>query len=136
MQEGSLTLEGAWQDQSVNVVVPQQVGNKGVNLVVARDVLPMGMTFDDYLSQQKKTFEKELPQFKLADDTSIIIDQRPAHFFEFSWDNRGKTIRQMMTVIHDKNFILSLTSTSPGPVEEATWELLQSVMKTFKFVTP
>src|SRR5262252_5060218 len=94
MQEGCLTLNDTWRDQSVNVLVPERVATQGVNLVVARDVLPLGMEFADYLTQQKITLEKELSEFKLTADAPGTVDGRPAHFLEFFWDKSGKLLQQ------------------------------------------
>ena len=133
MQEGYLTLNDTWRDQSVNVLVPERVPIKGVNLVVARDIMPLGMAFADYISQQKLTFEKEMTEYKLTTDAPGAVDQRPAHFLEFSWDNSGKQLQQMMVVIQDKNHILSLTGTIPGSIDEDARSSLLAAMISFKF---
>jgi len=133
MQEGRLSLNDTWRDQSVNVLVPERVATQGVNLVVARDVLPLGMAFADYLTQQKITFEKELAEYKLTADAPGTVDERPAHFLEFSWNNSGKPIQQLMVVIKDGHRILSLTGTVPGSGDDQARSCLLSAMISFKF---
>ena len=133
MQEGSLTLNDTWRDQSVNVLVPERVATQGVNLVVARDVLPLGMLFADYLTQQKITFERELSEYKLTADAPGTVDGRPAHFLEFFWNNSGKPLQQMMVVIQDSQRILSLTGTIPGSGDDQARSCLLAAMISFKF---
>lgn len=133
MQEGFMMLNDTWRDQSVNVLVPETVAIKGANLVIARDILPLGMAFADYLSQQKTTFQKELTEFKLKSDAPGAVDQRPAYFLEFSWNKGGQQLQQMMVVIQDNNRILSFTGTIPGQGDENARSFLLAAMLSFKF---
>ena len=133
MQEACLTLDDAWQDQSVNVLIPTEVTTKGVSLVVARDVIPLGMTLAEYLEQQKATFEKELAEFKLVLDAPGSVDHRPAHFLEFSWNNNGKLLQQMVIVVQDNNRTLSLTGTIPGKADQDIRGFLLAAMTSLKF---
>lgn len=127
IQEGSVVLPGEWQDRSVNVLIPQDTSSKGANLVIARDSMPRGLSFGDYLQQQKKTFERELPEFRLSLDAPGIGGQHPLHNFEFTWTNQGKVMRQLMTVIGCGDGVLSLTATIPNGCEDAI-EVLQRAM--------
>jgi hypothetical protein len=133
MHEGYLTLEGPWQDQSVNMLAPQHLTGKGVNLVVARDTMSVGMKFGDYLDRHKETFAEKLTGFKLITDIAAIIDRRPAHFLEFIWDNEGNPLHQMVCVIHDKERVVSLTASAAGGMDEVTREGLLRAIKSFRF---
>jgi hypothetical protein len=132
MHEACLTLDNTWQDQSVNVLVPAAAA-KGVNLVVARDTMPLGMTFADYLEQQKAVFQKELTEFELMMDSPGTVDRRQAHFLEFSWKNNGNLLQQMIIVVQHKDRILSLTGTIPGGGDNQTREFLLAAMTSLKF---
>src|SRR5690242_16562947 len=110
MNEGYLPLEGVWQDQTVNVLVPRESATKGINLVCSRDSLPMGTSFDAYLETQRKNFTKELPKFSPLMDGPEVLDGKPAHFFEFTWDNQGRALHQMMIVTCQEDRIFSLTA--------------------------
>jgi hypothetical protein len=132
IQEGSVTLEGRWQDRSVNVLIPQDTSSKGANLVIARDSIPTGLTFTEYLQQQKKTFEKQLPDFRMHLDAAGAVGPRPAHNFEFTWTNQGKAMRQLMTVIRCGEEVLSITATIPNGCEDAGG-ILQAAMNSVTF---
>lgn len=133
MNEGYLPLDGAWQDQTVNVLVPREAAVKGINLVCSRDLLPMGAAFKDYLSAQRKNFEKELPKFRSIEDAEDTLEERPAHFFEFTWNNQGKTLHQMMIVTCLEDRVLSLTATVPGGMDDAMREKQRGILKRFRF---
>jgi hypothetical protein len=133
MQEGHIRLDGPWQDQSVNVLVPQHLGAEGVNLVVARDALPSGMEFAEYLDRQKQTFSKELPRYNLHIDAAVTVDRRPAQFLEFTWENQGNAVHQMMGVVHDKGLVLTLTATVRGNMDETVREALLGAIRSFRF---
>lgn len=132
MQEGTLTLDGQWQDKSVNVLVPQGLP-QGMNLVVSRDVLPPGMGLSDYLRQQKKVFQDELAAFRFRADEPAEIDGRSGSLLEFEWDNQGSLVHQLMVVIQDKEQILSMTATAPGGMDEAVREVMLAAMRSFTF---
>lgn len=132
MQEGCLTLDGEWQDKSVNVLVPQGLP-KGMNLVVSRDVLPLGMGLSDYLQQQKKVFRDELADFRFRMEETAEIDGLPASLLEFEWDNQGSLVHQLMAVVQEKERILSLTATAPGGMDDAVREVMLAAIKSFTF---
>ena len=133
MQEGYLTLgEGDWQDRSVHMLAANHLPAKGANLVVTREALPPGVAFADYLSTQKSELAKALSSFKLLADTADFINETPAHFLEFSWDNQGNAMHQMICIMHDNGNVLNLTATVPGAIDAATRTALLTAMKSFK----
>lgn len=132
IQEGSVVLPGEWQDRSVNVLIPQATSSKGANLVIARDSMPRGSSFTDYLQQQKKTLAREFPDFRVHLDAAEAGGPRPVHNFEFTWTNQGKAMRQWMTVIGCGDSVLSLTATIPKGCEDAV-EVLRTAMKSLAF---
>ena len=133
MQEGYLTLgEGDWQDRTVNMLAANHLPTKGANLVVTREPLPPGMGFADYVQHQKSILAKELNNFELVSDTPDIINEKAAHFLEFTWDNQGTVMHQMICVLHNQDNVLNLTVTVPGTMDEASRTELLSAMKSFK----
>jgi hypothetical protein len=133
IQEGRMTLAGEWRDQSVNVLVPAEVSVKGANLVVARDTLPPNISFSDYVAGQRQTFERQLADFTLLRDVAGVIDERPAHFLEFTWTSQGKPLHQMIMVVHHKVGLLNFTASIPGTPDAATRQLLLQAIRSFKF---
>lgn len=133
LQEGYFTLEGDWQDRSVNMLAAMHLPVAGANLVVTREPLPAGTVFDDYLLQQKRSLEKELNGFELLDDNEETLDRVPARFLEFSWKNQGAATHQMLLVINQGDRVVTLTATIPGAVELETRDALLAAMRSFQF---
>lgn len=132
--EGRLTLTDEWRDQSINVLLPNQATVQGVNLVIARDQVPLGMTFQDYVIQQRQTYKAQLPGFELVADTAGQVDGHEAHFLEFSWQTEGKPVHQLMAmVVHDKDAILNFTGTIPNRNDNEMRDLLVGAVTSFKF---
>lgn len=132
MQEGYLTLDGEWQDQSVNMLVAHHLTVKGANLTVTRESLPSGVGFLDYLTEQKKILAEQLTDFNQEAEVPHIIDGRAARFLEFTWNNQGNPFHQMIMIIPEKDGILSLTATVPGFMDEVSREALLNVLKSFR----
>lgn len=133
MHEGYLTLTaGEWQDRSVNMLAANHLPISGTNLVITREPLPPGVGFVEYLANQKALLAKELAKFKLLADSPDTIDDLPAHFLEFSWDNQGVAMNQMIAIIHHNGCVLNLTATVPGLIDEVTRTTMLAAMRSFK----
>jgi len=132
MQEGYLTLgDGDWHDSSVNMLGANHLPTKGTNLVVTREPLPTGMSLADYLLNQKSILSKELTGFKIQQDNPDIINGLPAHFIEFTWNNQGNAMHQMMFIINNAGSVMNLTSTVPGNIDDESRATLMTAMKSF-----
>ncbi len=132
--EGSLTLASGWQDQSINVLLMQDAGAKGANLVIAREQLPLGMTFEGHVAEQRQTFKAKLDGCEMLVDTVGKVDGRAAHFLEMSWRSEGRPARQVMVMVPAaKGMTLTFTGTIPGEFDEATRQTLVDAIVSFKF---
>ena len=132
MQEGYLTLgEGEWQDRSVNMLAANHLPAKGSNLVITREALPDGVSFDDYISNQKSSLTKELASFTLLADKADSINELPAHYLEFTWNNQGTAMHQIIMILNNNRNMLNLTATVPGTIDETTRNELYAAMKSF-----
>ena len=132
MQEGYLTLgEGDWQDSSVNMLGANHLPVKGTNLVVTRETLPAGMSLADYLLNQKSILTKELTGFKILTDNPDSINGLPCHFLEFTWNNQGNVMHQMLFIINNSGNVVNLTSTVPGKIDDESRTTLLTAMRSF-----
>lgn len=131
MQEGCLYLEGEWLDQSVNMLGANHLPVKGTNLVVTRELLPSGMSLADYLLNQKTILSRELPGLRILADNPDSINELAAHYLEFTWNNQGNIMHQMILIIINNGSALNLTSTVPGNIDEETRATLIAAMKSF-----
>lgn len=133
LQEGSLDLDGDWQDRSVTLLVPTGLA-EGVNLVVTRDLLALGLSLDDHLARQMMTMRREMPSFTLLEDSSAELDGRPARLVEFRWVRGGAPLYQMVLVAADEGRLLNFTASAPGgAADAATRKALWRAISSFKF---
>jgi hypothetical protein len=133
MQEGYLTLgEGDWQDRSVNMLAANHLPVRGTNIVITREPLPLGVTFADYLVNQKTILSKELTGFRLLSENPDSVNEFPAHFLDITWHNQGTAMRQLILVVDLGATVLNLTATVPGEPDETTRTELLATMKSFK----
>lgn len=134
MAEGTLTLPSDWQDQSINVLLPQDAKAAGANLVIARERLPLGVAFDGHVAEQRRTFRTKLDQCEMLVDTAGEVDGREAHFLEMSWLSEGRPLRQVMVLVPaEKGAVLTFTGTIPGEFDEDTRRMLVDAITSFKF---
>lgn len=134
IDEGTLTLADDWQDQSVNVLLPKDSPVQGANLVVARDRLPLGMSFADYVMQQRQNFRAQLAGFEMVADTAGVVDGREAHFLEFGWRSDGNAVHQMMAIVlGDANALLTFTGSTPGGHHPALRDTFVAAITGFRF---
>lgn len=132
--EGSLAAPMPWQDQSINVLLPRDAKVQGTNLVIARDQLPLGMTFQEYVIQQRQNFRSQLAGFEAIADTPGRIDGHEAQFLELAWRSGDKPIHQVMAmVLHRDNAVLTFTGSIPGGLEAETRDALVAAITSFTF---
>ncbi len=125
-----------WQDQSINVLMPKDARVQGTSLVIARDRLALGLTFQDYVIQQRQSFAAQLAGFELIADTAGQIDGHEAHFLEMTWRSDGKPIHQVVAmVLHRDNAILNFTGSIPGGPEPESRNALVAAITSFTFAT-
>ncbi len=136
IDEGSLTSPTPWQDQSINVLMPRDAKVQGTSLVIARDRLALGLTFQDYVIQQRQNFAAQLAGFELIADPAGQIDGREAHFLEIAWRSDGKPIQQVVAmVLHREDAILNFTGSIPGGPDAESRNALVAAITSFTFAT-
>jgi hypothetical protein len=89
------------------------------------------LSLADYLLNQKSTLARELPGFRILFEGPETIDGLPAHFLEFTWDNQGHAMHQMILMIVNNSRALNLTATVPGKIDDASHAQLLAAMKSF-----
>lgn len=136
INEGRFTLPGNWQDSSMNILTPVLSAVAGANLVVTREILPDGAQFSDYLAVQKKKFRTELSKMVFTVEERCHVQDRPAEYWEFSWDNKGVKIQQLLLVILNVRQVLTLTYSSTQALTEEDRQALRTALLNFQFGKP
>lgn len=136
INEGHFTLPGHWQDSSMNILTPALSAVAGANLVVTREILPDGAQFSDYLAVQKKKFRTELAEMAFTVEERCHVEERPAEYWEFSWNNKGVTIQQLLLVMQNGRQVLTLTYSSTQAQEEEERKAMRKALLNFRFGVP
>lgn len=136
INEGHFTLPGNWQDSSMNILTPVLSAVAGANVVVTREILPDGAQFGDYLAVQKKKFRTELAKMAFTVEERCHVQERAAEYWEFSWDNKGVTIQQLLLVILNDRQILTLTYSSTQALPEEERKAMRETLLNFSFGIP
>ncbi|MCV6038970.1 DUF1795 domain-containing protein, partial [Escherichia coli] len=71
-----------------------------------------------YLVVQKKKFRTELSKMVFTVEERCRVQERPAEYWEFSWDNKGVMIQQLLLVILNERQVLTLTYSSTQALAE------------------
>ena len=133
IQEGELTCDGKWSDQSVHVLIPDRTPIQGSNLVIMRNRLAAEESFEGYVAKQRSIILK-MKASRILNESPCEIDGRKGHFFELTWVNEGQPLHQTMTMLlHDGDRILTFSSTIPGSADEKTRSRMLHAISTFKF---
>ncbi|ECU4609064.1 DUF1795 domain-containing protein [Salmonella enterica] len=135
INEGHFSLPGNWQDNTMNILTPVLSDIAGANLVVTREILPEGAEFSDYLAVQKK-FRTELKAMTFTVEESCHVEERPAEYWEFSWNNNGITIQQLLLVILNGRQVLTLTYSSTQALAEEDRKTMRGTLLHFRFGMP
>lgn len=136
INEGHFSLPGNWQDSTMNILTPVLSDVAGANLVVTRENLPEGAEFSDYLAVQKKKFRTELKAMTFTVEEPCHVEERPAEYWEFSWNNNGITIQQLLLVMLNGRQVLTLTYSSTQALAEEDRKAMQGALLHFRFGMP
>ena len=136
LQEGELTCDGEWTDQSVQILIPDRTPIEGSNLVIMRNRLSAGESFEGYIAKHR-SFVLKMNAAKILKESSSKIDGREGYSFELTWINEGQLLHQTMTLLlHDGDRILTISSTVPGSLDLKTRNRMLDAISSFKFAKP
>lgn len=64
------------------------------------------------------------------------MEERPAEYWEFSWNNKGVTIQQLLLVMQNGRQVLTLTYSSTQAQEEEERKAMRKALLNFRFGVP
>lgn len=85
---------------------------------------------------QKKKFRTELKAMTFTVEESCHVEERPAEYWEFSWNNNGITIQQLLLVILNGRQVLTLTYSSTQALAEEDRKTMRGTLLHFRFGMP
>lgn len=126
MQEAELEIPEAWQDQSINVFkLPAMNGGREASFVISRDAGQGDSSFPDYIAEQLKSAEQQLPRFKLHQSWDFVLHGHTATLLDYSWEREGRELMLRQVFVEHKPAILIATlTTTPDDLvrHERAWK--------------
>jgi hypothetical protein len=113
-QEGTLSLPEQWQDKTIHVLTAGDDDARGLSFTLSRDVLPWGMTFDEFTRREVASLSRQLTGYRqvVTEDGQLL--GKTALISEFRWDSPQGAIHQMMMFVHTEPRILIFTASMVG----------------------
>ena len=128
--EGTIELPAQWQDQSMNVFVLPD--NSGINLVINRAPVPIGMIEEEYYEQIIHQFQHNLKNYREISQGIVQLDEKPARLLEYQWQTPEGVMYQC-TVLHIRNgLLLTFTYTATRPFTPKQRQTLLEVIYSYK----
>ncbi|WP_296262685.1 MULTISPECIES: DcrB-related protein [unclassified Pseudomonas] len=113
IQEADLEIPEAWQDQSINIFKLPAVGSaKEASFVISRDAGQGDASFAEYVANQLKSAELQLPGFKLIQTWDFVLHGHAATLLDYSWQREGRELMLRQVFIERKPAVLITTLTT------------------------
>lgn len=132
IQEADLDIPDAWQDQSINIFkLPAMGGAKEASFVISRDAGQGEEAFADYVANQLKSAEQQLPGFKLVQTWDFVLHGHAATLLDYTWQREGRDLMLRQVFIERKPAVLITTlTTTPGDLvhHEPAWKQVMAAL--------
>lgn len=113
IQEADLEIPEAWQDQSIHIFRLPAVGSaKEASFVISRDAGQGDGSFAEYVANQLKSAEQQLPGFKLIQTWDFVLHGHAATLLDYSWQREGRELMLRQVFIERKPAVLITTLTT------------------------
>jgi hypothetical protein len=129
MNEGKITLPENWRDDSMHVFALPD--DSGVNLVINRTPVPLGLDSEAYYAETLEQFETSLPGFKELARSKITLDGSPAQTLEYRWKSPEGQMHQYVVMQVRQALLLTFTVTSPKNLAAGQRDYFQQIIQSF-----
>lgn len=134
--EGTIDVPKTWHNASVNIFTAEPPGRAGPSVSVNRDLIRPGMTLASYTSAQIEQMRSKFSDFKMAGETNVMVDGRPAILYEFSWlTHKGAVMHQIMLTIADHDRLLNIVASHGATMERTLREQMRATLLSFRFAS-
>ncbi len=134
IEEGQLTTPEDWKDESVNVLTSSKDGKPAFSLVITRDDISEGMSFEDYAKVEVINISANLPEFKMLEEqANYKIDNQPAHRIEYSWQSAEGMLHQIVAFTSQEQRALVFTASAPDALTDSQKKQMEEMLQSFSF---
>ncbi len=124
INEGTLSIPAHWSDKTLNIFQIPAVEQAGpASLIISRDESQGNRAFAEFIADQIKQCEQQLPKFQLL-QRHIFSDPCSYAWLDYTWQSPDKTVmmRQIFFERRPAVVIMSLTTTpEDAPAHESAW---------------
>lgn len=122
-----------WFDRSMIIYAAKSKGGFEANVVIARDALVGGESFDDYALRQRKTFKDNLPGCKILGTQEGDLNDYEAHEITFSWQSgTGKLRQRALFVSIGRNRMVTFAATAADDDFDSMVPQFDEILATLK----
>lgn len=126
IQEADLDIPEDWQDQSINIFKLPAVGTaQEASFVITRDASGRNTPFAEYVANQLRSAEQQLPGFKLIQTWDFLMHGHNATLFDYTWQREGRDLMLRQVFIEQQPAVLITTlTTTPHDLaqHETAWK--------------
>ena len=124
INEGTLSIPAHWADKTLNIFhIPAQGTSKEASFIISRDESQGKRAFAEFIADQIKQCEQQLPGFQLL-QRHLLTEPCSYAWLDYTWQSPDKTVmmRQIFFERRPAVVIMSLTTTpEDAPAHENAW---------------
>lgn len=102
------------------------------NMNIVSDIIPAGMSIDEYFSSGKKLLKEALPDLKVEGSGTCVIDGKQSYWFTYSYSLKPIRIKVAVYNIIRKKNLFMITCTSEEKKFNTVKEIFETSAKSFR----
>jgi hypothetical protein len=133
INEASFELDGAWQDETVQLLTSTDGRGDRTALVMSRAPLAEGDTVAAYADRMVKGQSQELRGYELVKRREAELDGRPSLELKFKWDAAAQPVFQQQTFVERDGTLITFSLTSALKSAERAEAWFDEILSTVRF---
>lgn len=130
MNEGTIEVPSNLFDSTVNVLIAPDLRN--LSFSVARDKIPDGMSFEDYVLSEHGKLKEAFAEFSIKTRKIVDIGGKRCPMIQFSWKSPQGKMHQMMVMIQMQFRVLIMTASFQREITSVQAKQVIDVFKSFR----
>lgn len=132
LNEGSLAIPDGWYDQTLNVISVAPPNTEGLTFTIARDPIPWGMEFGEYVAGQIEKSRQVLKNFDMVAKRDLPIGGLPACEIECRWESNYGPVHQVIATLALPRNALIVSASMKNTMTDAQLTQVRAIIASFK----
>jgi hypothetical protein len=133
MDEGAFELQGAWSDQSMNVLSRPARDGSNYGFVVTRFQLTDGQTLEAFADKQLQDHSQMLRGYELVGRRASVIGKLPAIEAKIRWIDDKNAMFHYLAYVSYFGRVIMFTASSYARNAEDCEQVVTHILSTAKF---